>query len=285
MIDVYWWSKKIEESANAENFGDFLVPYILDHTTNEKYRWVMPNKNKILKLFKKKHYIIIGSILRRATTHSVIWGAGIIFSQAVVPKAKFLVVRGPRTRKRLLELGHKVPEKFGDPALLLALFFHQEKKSEYRLGIIPHFLDFENAKNLYKDQKDVIVINLLTNHPQEVIDQILECNLILSSSLHGLIVPHALNIPALWMRISDKLFGDDVKFHDYYESIGIFNPPIIPYKFYVEKDIKDIFGLYRNESIPTKSNLDKILLDLIQTFPFKKNKLFKRAIGNYFNTK
>lgn len=284
MIDVYWWSRKIEESAEAENFGDFLVPYILDRTTTKKYRWVRPNKNKKFKFLKKRHFIIIGSILRLSTTHSVIWGAGIIYSEAVVPKAKFLAVRGPRTRQRLLDLGHNVPERFGDPALLLALFhFAMKDKKKYRLGIIPHFLDYENVVTAYRDLTDVKVINLLTNNPQEVIDQILECDLILSSSLHGIIVPHALHIPTLWMRISDKLFGDDVKFHDYFESIGIFDPPIIPYKIYSENETKEMFAVYRKESIPTKSNLDKLLLDLIQSYPFKKSKFFKNSINNYFN--
>ncbi len=284
MIDIYWWSRKKEESADAENFGDFLVPYILDKTTTLKYRWVQPNKNYQYKLFKKKHYIIIGSIIRLATSHSIIWGAGIIFSEAVVPKAKFLAVRGPRTRNRLIELGHNVPEKFGDPALLLALFSFQKKnKRRYRLGIIPHFLDYSNAINIYKYIKDVKVINLLTNNPQEVIDQILECNLVLSSSLHGIIVPHALNIPTLWMRISDELYGDDVKFHDYYESIGISNPPIIPFENYSEEQLEEMFILYSKESMPTKSNLDKLLLDLIQTFPFKKSAFFQSCINNYFN--
>ena len=219
MKDVYWWSKRRIENSEKENFGDFLVPYLLEKTTNEKFRWVRPNTNKNFFGIKKKHFLLIGSILGVATEHSVIWGAGIIKSSQMVKKATFYPVRGPLTRKRLLELGCKVPEHYGDPAILIALFNKKKLGKGYRLGIVPHFVDFDIAENTYKKTKNVKIVNLLTNNPQQVIDDISSCTHILSSSLHGLIVAHALGIPAFWSRISNKLHGDDIKFTDYYMSM------------------------------------------------------------------
>lgn len=282
MIDVYWWSRKRDFKAKRENFGDILVPYLLERTTLEKYQWTLPNNNRYLRVLNKKyHYLIIGSIMRKATEHSIVWGAGIMFQDSKVRKAKFLLVRGPKTRNRLLELGYKVPAKYGDPALLISMFNKPSKEKKYKLGIVPHFLDHEEVLKMYKGNKSVKIIDLLTNDPQEVIDKINDCERIISSSLHGIICGHALGIPSLWMKVSDKLI-DDFKFYDYFESVGIDYNLIIPFKKVSFADLKNFFDENEQQSLPVKSCLKKRVNDLIETFPFKKSKQFKKAISQHF---
>lgn len=284
MIDVFWWSRVRENNEKLENFGDILVPYLLEKTTSEPFRWIIPNRNRTLRIFgKKKHYIIIGSILRRATEHSIIWGAGIMFHNSNVPKAKFLAVRGPLTRKRLLDLGYKVPEKYGDPALLISLFNPPQKHKNFKVGIIPHFLDYQEVKEKYSGNKDIKIIDLLTNEPQKIIDEMNDCEKILSSSLHGIIVGHALEIPSLWIKISEKL-RDDIKFYDYYESLNMNFTAKIPFKEYSLEEINAIFENYCHLSLPSDSRKNKLISDLIETFPFKKSKNFKQSIKVHFET-
>jgi hypothetical protein len=55
---------------------------------------------------------------------------------------------------------------------------------------------------------------------EEVIDQIVSCEFVASSSLHGIIASHAFGIPAVWVKFRDLPSGDDSKFHDYFQSIG-----------------------------------------------------------------
>lgn len=283
MIDVFWWSRVRENNEELENFGDCLVPYLLERTTTEKFRWIVPNKNRTLRVFKKKkHFMIIGSILRRATEHSIIWGAGIMFPNSTVPKAEFRLVRGPLTRQRLLNLGYKVPEKYGDPALLISLFKYPKADKNFKVGIVPHYLDYAEVIEIYSKNSEIKVINLLTNNPQNVIDEMMDCELLLSSSLHGIIVGHALKIPTLWMKISDKL-GDDIKFHDYYGSVKMNYSIEIPLQTYTLKDLTDIFINYHDLALPKKQNIDKLVADLIETFPFKKSKIFQDATVRYFN--
>ncbi|WP_282073735.1 polysaccharide pyruvyl transferase family protein [Polaribacter atrinae] len=280
-IDVFWWSKVESENSKFENFGDYLVPFLLQKLANKKIRRVNPNSNKVFRLFKKKHYFIIGSILNSATTHTIVWGAGIVIKNEKVKSAKFLSVRGPLTRDRLIELGYKVPVRYGDPAILLALFTNNDTVKKYKLGIIPHYVDFELANDTYQNESDVNVIDLCTNNPQDVIDSILECKYIISSSLHGIIAAHALNIPVLWTKISNNLYGDDVKFDDYYQSLEMYNVKAVEFKHYRHEDILRLFDRYKEDVLPKKENFDKLVISLIDTFPFKKSKKFKRLIKKY----
>ena len=283
MIDVYWWSKARFENSKLENFGDALVPYLLQNSTSEEFQWTRPNTKTKFKFFKRKHFLIIGSIISAATTHSIVWGAGIIDSKDKVKQAKFLAVRGPKTRDRLLELGYTVPQVYGDPALLLALFFKQKPSHvKYEYGIIPHYVDYEYVKERYSKYEKIKIINLLTDDVEDVINQFLECKHILSSSLHGVIVAHAFGIPALWTKVSDKLAGDDIKFEDYFSSVGL--NPVIPVEFkqYEFNELNELFKTHQDSTLPSIQNLNKVIKDLTRTFPFQKTKKFKSLVSNYF---
>ena len=86
--------------------------------------------------------------------------------------------------------------------------------------IAPHIIDFAYTKQNYPDYH---VINLKTKKPLEVAKQITECEYIISSSLHGCITAIAYGIPCAWVKIKNKLKGDDIKFYDFFESAGIQN--------------------------------------------------------------
>src|SRR5690606_9819769 len=133
-------------------------------------------------------YVTAGSILAHVNRHCVVWGSGIIQSDQVVKPAKFLAVRGPQTRKRLLEQGHQVPEVYGDPGLLLTLYYNPTVKKKYKLGIVAHYNDFKTIKPHYQNEKEALLIDLMTNDIEATTDQFLSCERIVSSSLHGLIV-------------------------------------------------------------------------------------------------
>ena len=56
------------------------------------------------------------------------------------------------------------------------------------------------------------------------IDEIHECEAVLSTSLHGLIVCHAYGIPARWCEVTggeQSIPGDGTKFRDYLLSVGV----------------------------------------------------------------
>jgi pyruvyltransferase len=164
-----------------------------------------------------------------------VWGSGLMSqSNKLTHPKKIHAVRGPLTRKFLIEQGIECPDVYGDPALLLPRIFSPKVEKKYKVGIVPHFVDQKNNwVRLQSVREDVLVINVY-EPVEKVIADILSCKSILSSSLHGLIVADAYEIPSLWIKLSDKVKGDGFKFRDYLLSIGVepYKPysPVIPYR-------------------------------------------------------
>lgn len=197
-----WWMKK------GNNFGDLLTPYIFDYF-NIPYQFT----NK-----KTADTICIGSIAGLAKDNTHVLGSGIMRQKDNLNlNARWKFVRGPYTRKKILASSNNCPDKFGDPALLLPLIAKESKK-EYEIGIVPHFVDYSDIEKEYPNYN---VINLVNDNPITVAKEITKCKKIISTSLHGIICAHAYGIPAAWCKYSSRLNGDDIKFHDHYEAVGL----------------------------------------------------------------
>lgn len=170
----------------------------------------------------------IGSILHTIEyDNTVIWGSGLLTEKHLpTHKLDIRAVRGPLTRQVLLGHGFDCPEVYGDPALLLPYFYKPTiEKKRYRLGIIPHYSDIDKEPlTQFKKDSSVLIISM-TNYGtfQNVVDQICSCEVIASSSLHGLILAEAYNISNVWIEINEAVFGDEsrrFKFHDFFLSQG-----------------------------------------------------------------
>lgn len=224
-LAAYWFSKR-------PNFGDDLN-YPLMKLLSRAEPFLVPEG------YQKPHYFCIGSILHFANRHSIIWGSGIISKEKQhLPKEKpqaIYAVRGPLTRKALLEAGIECPEVYGDPALLLPKLYQPEQPIEksYELGIIPHFVDKEHPW-LQKASHDptIRIINVQDLSLENFVNAVLSCKAILSSSLHGLIIADAYGIPSGWISFKKggfpffpkkKVIGKGFKFQDYFASVG--RPP------------------------------------------------------------
>lgn len=179
-------------------------------------------------LMHKTNYMCIGSFLHEVTPETIVWGSGVIsedescYAMKCAPK-EVLAVRGKLTRNYLLKRGISCPEVYGDPALLLPLFYPKTNyKKKYKLGIIPNIIDLSNQYvEEQRSNPDVLII--LMNHYKnwhEIIDKICECEVIISSSLHGIIISDAYHIPNFWIELSKNVIGNGFKFRDYFSSVG-----------------------------------------------------------------
>lgn len=266
-LRLFWWNEIKIQGKSKENYGDLLGKYLVERISGKKVVFAWPKKFSIYDWF-APIYVTIGSILANVNHKCIVWGSGIVSKEYPIKEAKFLSVRGPQTRKFLLNLGYDVPEIYGDPALLLPKYYHPKIEKKYKIGIVPHYRDFKLVKDLYKSNNAVLLIDLMTHDVEATTNLFLECEKVISSSLHGIIVAHAYGIPAVWQKFSDDVFGDDIKYQDYFESVSM--------KFY-KSDIKnekmsfeDMERLFNNkETLPKPENIDEICKGLMAVCPFK----------------
>lgn len=266
-LRLFWWNEMIMQGKSRENYGDLLGKYLVEKISNKQVKWTKPNAFSLLDFF-SPIYVTIGSVLQHINKKCIVWGSGIISKNQIIKKAVFLAVRGPLTRKLLLDQGHIVPEVYGDPALLLPKYYNPEIEKEFKIGIIPHYNDYKQVKNWFYENENVLIIDLMTINVEETTNQILKCERIVSSSLHGIIVAHAYGIPAVWQRFSNKLFGDDIKFQDYFESVNLhsYSTDIIN-EMPEEKKLISFFD--SRDNLPDKNQIRLIQEGLLKVCPFK----------------
>lgn len=230
MIKLTWFN-------HATNFGDTLTPKIFDYF-NIPYEY-SPDGS----------VISTGSVARHARPGTYVLGSGIISrNDKLSIEANWIFVRGPYTRNRIISLGGSCPRIYGDPGLLLSQIIDPSKK-EFDIGIVPHVVDYDNVKEKYNHYH---VIDLKSDDPFKTVKEITKCRYIISSSLHGIICAHSFGIPAAWVKFSDLLKGDGVKFEDYYSSVNLkaemstVDDPIFTTGEYDPSNLIDIFRNLEN---------------------------------------
>jgi pyruvyltransferase len=203
-------------------------------------------------------YVAIGSILGTANSRTTVWGSGFIIEGETVqePPKAIHAVRGPLTRAALLKAGINCPEVYGDPALLLPRFFNPDVGKQFQIGIIPHFLDKSHPWiQKHQNNPDVLIIDVQGNI-WEFVRAVKSCQVVLSSSLHGLICADAYGVSNVWIQLSDRVIGGNFKFYDYRLSIGAGEP--VPIRVSTDTSLDAIAGM---EELPElKIDLRKLLL-------------------------
>lgn len=218
-----------DETRNAYNLGDYFGVIVVN--------WMLQRKGLSLDDYveKKKHLLTVGSGAVKSYQNMTIWGSGVerelpqrfrrFLQRSWYRKLDIRAVRGPKSRAYLMKLGHKVPEVYGDPAILMPLIYNNLSdgySDEYNISIIPQLVTEKSIRDKYPGAH---IISMNTNDYKSVIDQIIQSKLIISSSLHGVILADAYGVPSVWYRGLGK--DIDFKYLDYYASTGR-KPEIIP---------------------------------------------------------
>lgn len=267
VINSYAWMN-YDGRVDHSNWGDDINWFFLREVINQS---VIPyNHATLAHKLNRPNYVIIGSTIDLlADSKSIIWGAGIIDRKTEnLPQfRKICAVRGPKTREKLLSMGFNCPEVYGDPALLIPLHYNPHIEKKYSLGIIPHYHDLERVRDDFKNNHQIKVIDVRKyNKWTDFIDEILECEAIASSSLHGLIMAYAYNIPNVWIEFSKGAKRDRFKYDDFFSSIGKHENPLL---IFGSNDITKINNALKNWR---RGYID--LIPLVKAAPFK----FKNAL-------
>lgn len=213
IINLYYWKRAFE--GNKYNVGDLLSKYIVEKITGRQVQYKSISNNS---------FVAIGSMINNSTLshHANFWGTGVMDQYVnYVPGNKFYAVRGPLTRHTLISAGYDCPDIFGDPALLLPEFYNPPKRKKYKLGLICHW----RHRGILNFSEETIFIDILRKESEVLnfIDEINQCEYIISSSLHGIIVANAYGIPAKWFTVDSRPLEKDSckKFFDYFSSVQL----------------------------------------------------------------
>jgi len=215
-VGLYYWSP--DDHRGDENFGDYLSKVIVENIIDKKYGEIK-NDMKYNADGVKKRLFAIGSILHHASDHDVIWGSGVngkdLGQKISASNLDVRMVRGPITRKVLLNYNISCPPNYGEPGLLVSEFFGDididEKKHTFSLVLNL------NDTLLYEDKDYLIYPNWGLDR---VIQRIRESEMVVSTSLHGLVIAEAFGVPARHLlSFAEPTF----KYIDYYRGTGRFD--------------------------------------------------------------
>lgn len=236
---VVWlhWSA---DALIGRNWGDKLNPALVRFLSGRKVR----HGNELpADRGDRTVYSVIGSHIARSEAHWTVWGTGFISldqKMRAAPK-QICAVRGPLTQRKLTGMGIACPQVYGDAALLYPAMHAAPRAIKYDLGIIQHIREAGEIPLPPMDDAVSVKVIDITGGLTEVIDEIVSCRRIVSSSLHGQIAAHAYGVPASWVSFSDRPKGDGFKFRDYWATAG--NAEVQPTPVTAATTMRDLAAL------------------------------------------
>lgn len=244
-VILYYWHPK-----EVVNLGDELSPVIVE--------WMLKKRNLTLSGYVKcrKELSAVGSIIAKVHQHTI-WGSGFLSANQAIYAARLRkvfhsdirAIRGPLTRQALLAFIEDVPEIYGDPAILMPLIYPGKKlEKKYQVSLITHHQHPIENTELHQ-------ISILTRDYSFFIDEILRSELVVSSSLHGIILAEAYGVPAIWLNNGPK--EQVFKFIDWYYSTNR----------YAIKAIDSLEQINPQLAMPIP-DLEGMRQDLINCFPY-----------------
>lgn len=160
-----------------------------------------------------------------------IWGTGFVKykerdARFYKRNIRICALRGELSKKRVEKiLGHEINVPLGDAGILASCLLEEVPQKKYAVGIIAHYKEQENPifKQLLNQFENSTFIDV-RDTPLAVTKKISECEVIISSSLHGLVIADSLRVPNRHIVVTDNLLGDGFKFDDYYSAYNLKHP-------------------------------------------------------------
>jgi pyruvyltransferase len=204
-VNLYYWRPSV-----GDNVGD-LLSLVLVRAIVESMGLQFETRTS-----KTRRLLAIGSILEQAVQDVTVWGSGLHHS-SLSPHGMVLdirAVRGPLTREALIKAGHACPEVFGDPAILLPRFYRPQPAPTRPFLVVPHFSKEKDLLEAWPQNS----LSTQTSDWRGFIDAIASAELVISGSLHGIVLAEAYGIPAIWL--ASAMDRDGFKYEDYYQGTG-----------------------------------------------------------------
>lgn len=214
-----------------------------------------------------EHYLLIGSVIDKMNSKSTVIGSGANSEERIKDlkeMGNILSVRGHKTK--LLIENHfqcEINVLLGDLAVLYPDVYMPKVKTEYKYGLVLHYVDENHA---IKDIAMFNNVNIISvrQKPKDFVKDLLACELIISSSMHGCILSDAYGIKNKRITLSDNITGADLKFSDYYSTTD--NPNETALFISDDPNWDDLYTAYSlcsvKKFIYSKEEIKRLLLEL-----------------------
>lgn len=201
--------------AEQDNVGDYL--------SNIVYEYMLERRglDRDSPAVKTCHLLGIGSIVAAKQFDAVIWGSGLhtlirlylLYRWKKIVRYDVRALRGPLTKEAMVRCGYSCNSVvLGDPAVLMPLVYHPgNKEKKYDISIICHY----SIQNLKRDS-EYHYIDVQTKDYKYFIDEVMASKLIISSSLHGIILAESYGVPAVFLNDGGKMYPEIMKYYDWY---------------------------------------------------------------------
>lgn len=270
-LNVFWWRWRHPVETN---FGDEISVPILERLTGRRIRWAP---------FADAELIAAGSVLtdirdlpQPRDHYPEFWGTGFLWPY---PDPIPAGVR-PRAVRGRLTAGH-FPEELrrsmalGDPGLLANMLLEGPVTKKHAVGVVPHYRDVAHPAVLDLTSHASVRLIDITWTPEEVVREIASCEVVLSSSLHGMIVSDAVGVPNAHLRMLESVGGPVqgpvhglFKYRDYYSAF----PGDRPYDPWFPADViglppEEIVRRLQESFVPPRG-IEQLREGLIAALPF-----------------
>lgn len=210
-VNLHWYKYSNDQ---LYNLGDYLSTVVYEYMLDKL--GLDPHQ----KVPKTRHLLAIGSVLTQGYQNATVWGSGMIASDSPKHRISLRIknldiraVRGPLTREVLQKYGHSCPPIYGDPAVLMPLIYANRCDKRYDVTLVDH----HSAPFANDMTENVHRLNIMTKDYPSFIDEIIASKLVISSSLHGIILAEAYGVPAIWLGTPSL---NPFKYQDWYLSTG-----------------------------------------------------------------
>ena len=213
-LKVFWYRC----GRGHGNFGDMLTPLLLDYF-NVRCEWAPAEKADL---------VGIGSICEKipADFRGVIWSSGNLrethrnqFSGRT--RRGFAGQADSRAHDMCRQCRHR---SLATEACFVICWPH--KSASDISWVLFHTMWMRitrYCKHLAKSSPEICLIDIC-DEPRVLIRNVAQCENILSSSLHGLVLADSLGIPNRWLQAYGDVLGAGFKFRDYYSVYEIDRP-------------------------------------------------------------
>jgi len=129
--------------------------------------------------------------------------------------------------------------------------------------VVPHMshMDSVIVKKLQQDSRFMVIDPM--REPEIVVKELTSCKLILSSSLHGLVVADSFGIPNAHLEFAELEEGN-FKFEDYFSGIGKEHTKYTSELLFDDEKLEKIIASYA-----PVHDLEQIQKGLISAFPYR----------------